>query len=64
MVPHSPRIVVLYEGENDLSRGVTPDSVASDFDNFSRVIHTSLPSARIVVIGLKPSLLRWKLATR
>ena len=61
VVPHSPRIVVLYEGENDLNRGVTPASIASDFDNFSRVIHTSLPSARIVVIGLKPSLLRWKL---
>jgi lysophospholipase L1-like esterase len=61
VVPLSPGTVVLYAGENDLNRGVTPEAIASDFDNFSRVIHTSLPSARIVVIGLKPSLLRWKL---
>ena len=36
-------------------------SIASDFDKFSQLIHTSLPATRIVVIGLKPSLLRWKL---
>ncbi len=61
VVPHAPRIVVLYAGENDLNRGVAPDVIASDFARFSQIIHTSLPTARIVVIGLKPSLLRWKL---
>jgi lysophospholipase L1-like esterase len=61
VVPLAPRIVVLYAGENDLNRGVTPDVIAADFDRFSTLIHTTLPSARIVVIGLKPSLLRWKL---
>ena len=61
VVPHAPRIVVLYAGENDLNRGVTPDVIASDFDKFSQLIHASLPATRIVVIGLKPSLLRWKL---
>jgi lysophospholipase L1-like esterase len=61
VVPHAPRIVVLYAGENDLNRGVMPDAIAADFETFSKLIHTSLPSTRIVVIGLKPSLLRWKL---
>lgn len=61
VVPHAPRIVVLYAGENDLNRGVTPDVIASDFDKFSQLIHASLPATRIVAIGLKPSLLRWKL---
>jgi lysophospholipase L1-like esterase len=61
VVPHAPRIVVLYAGENDLNRGVTPEVIASDFDKFSQLIHTSLPATRIVVIGLKPSLLRWKI---
>ncbi|MEO5740337.1 MAG: GDSL-type esterase/lipase family protein, partial [Vicinamibacterales bacterium] len=61
VVPHAPRIVVLYEGENDLNRGVTPETIAADFGKFSEIIHTSLPATRIVVIGLKPSLLRWKL---
>ena len=61
VVPHAPRIVVLYAGENDLNRGVTPEIIASDFDKFSQLIHSSLPATRLVVIGLKPSLLRWKL---
>ena len=61
VVPHAPRIVVLYAGENDLNRGVTPETISADFGKFSDVIRTSLPSTRIVVIGLKPSLLRWKL---
>ena len=61
VVPHAPRIVVLYAGENDLNRGVTPDVISADFGKFSGVIRKSLPSTRIVVIGLKPSLLRWKL---
>ena len=61
VVPHAPRIVVLYAGENDLNRGLTPEVIAADFDKFSKLIHTSLPATRIVVIGLKPSLLRWKL---
>jgi lysophospholipase L1-like esterase len=61
VVPHAPRLVVLYAGENDLNRGLAPDAIAGDFDKFLQVIHTSLPAARVVVIGLKPSLLRWKL---
>jgi lysophospholipase L1-like esterase len=61
VVPRAPRIVVLYAGENDLNRGVTPDVISADFGTFADVIRKSLPSTRIVVIGLKPSPLRWKL---
>ena len=61
VVPRAPRIVVLYTGENDLNRGLTPDAVASDFSTFVETVRTSTPATRIVVIGLKPSLLRWKL---
>lgn len=61
VVPHAPRTVVLYAGENDLNRGVTPDVVGTDFARFYNVIRTALPGTGIVVIGLKPSLLRWTL---
>ena len=61
VIPHAPRIVVLYAGENDLNRGVSPQEISADFVRFYDVIHKSLPSTRVVVIGLKPSLLRWKL---
>src|SRR5688572_11927708 len=61
VVPHAPRIVVLYAGENDLNRGVTPEKVAADFQAFHDIISTDLPATGLVVIGLKPSPLRWKL---
>ena len=61
VVPHAPRIVVLYAGENDLNRGLTPETIAADFAKFANIIRSSLPATRIVVIGLKPSLSRWKL---
>jgi len=61
VVPHAPRIVVLYAGENDLDRGATPQAIDAEFVKFYDIIHTSLPNTRLVVIGLKPSLLRWKL---
>jgi lysophospholipase L1-like esterase len=61
VVPRAPRIVVLYTGENDLNRGLTPETVAGDFSTFATTVRAALPTTRIVVIGLKPSLLRWKL---
>jgi lysophospholipase L1-like esterase len=59
VVPYSPRIVVLYSGDNDIGRGVTPAKVEADFERFVQVVHGALPQARIVVIGVKPSILRW-----
>ncbi len=61
VVPHAPRIVVLYAGENDLNRSVTPDAISAEFAKFQDVIRSALPETRVVVVGLKPSLLRWKL---
>lgn len=61
VIPHAPGIVVLYTGENDLNRGLTPDAIGAEFAKFYDTVRTALPKTRIVVIGLKPSLLRWKL---
>jgi lysophospholipase L1-like esterase len=59
VVPYSPRIVVLYEGDNDIGRGVAPEKVEAEFERFVQVVHGALPQTRIVVIAVKPSLLRW-----
>jgi lysophospholipase L1-like esterase len=61
VVPHAPRIVVLYAGENDLNRGVSPKEISGEFAKFAGVIRSSLPATRLVVVGLKPSLARWHL---
>lgn len=61
VLPHAPRVVVLYPGENDLSRGSTPATIGAGFRTFYDVIRTALPKTRIVAIGLKPTPARWHL---
>lgn len=61
ITPHRPRAVVVYAGDNDLSRGVSPEKVADDYRRLAETIRRDLPEARIVYIGIKPSLKRWAL---
>lgn len=61
---HSPRTVVVYAGDNDLSAGKTPATVAADFATFVARVHAALPETRIAFIGIKPSLERWALISR
>jgi lysophospholipase L1-like esterase len=61
VLPHAPRTVVLYPGENDLARGTPPETIGAGFVSFFDTIHKALPSARVVAIGLKPTPARWHL---
>jgi len=61
VVPHAPRVVVLYSGENDLNRGVSPQTVFASYKKFYDTVHGALPNTRLVVVSLKPSLARWKI---
>jgi len=61
VVPHKPRVVVLYAGDNDLEAGKTPAQVFKDFQSFVELIHRRLPVARIVFISIKPSVARVKI---
>jgi lysophospholipase L1-like esterase len=60
VLPYRPRIVVLYPGENDIARGVSPETVAAGFEKFVATVHGALPKTRILVIGLKPTPARWQ----
>jgi lysophospholipase L1-like esterase len=53
---------VLYEGDNDIAVGRSPEQVLTDYRRFVRLVRDSLPSARIVFISIKPSPSRWTLA--
>jgi lysophospholipase L1-like esterase len=64
VLPHEPRIVVMYAGDNDLASGKSPETVAADFSAFASKVHAALPKARIVYIGIKPSLARRKLVDK
>jgi len=61
---YRPRTVVVYEGDNDIASGRTPQQVLADYRQFVRLVRDSLPTARIVFIGIKPSPSRWTQADR
>jgi len=56
--PLDPEIVVLYEGDNDIGRGMTGPMVFEDFKTFAQEFHEELPDAKLVYIAIKPSLRR------
>jgi lysophospholipase L1-like esterase len=58
VVPYSPRIVVVYAGDNDIM-GTSSESIVIQFERFVRAVHAKLPDTKILYIGIKPSLLRW-----
>ena len=58
VIPYSPRLVVVYSGDNDIG-STTSEQIAISFERFVRAVHTTLPQTRIVIIGIKPSPLRW-----
>jgi lysophospholipase L1-like esterase len=64
VTPHKPRVVVVYAGDNDLAAGKTPEKVRDDYKQFVSKVRPKLPDAKIVCIGVKPSLQRWALADK
>jgi lysophospholipase L1-like esterase len=64
ILPHEPRIIMLYAGDNDIASGKTPETVFENFKLFEKKIHDALPKARIVYIAIKPSISRWKLVDK
>lgn len=55
VIPFKPRAVILYEGSNDIAKGVTPDEFIECFKDVHRQIHTGLPDARLYVLAIVPS---------
>jgi lysophospholipase L1-like esterase len=58
VVPYSPRVVVVYAGDNDIM-GIPSEQIVIAFERFVRAVHAKLPDTKILYIGIKPSLLRW-----
>lgn len=64
VIPHRPRVVVLYAGDNDLANGKSPQRVLKDFRDFIDLVSEALPETKIVYIGVKPSIKRWHLIVK
>ncbi|MCE2540582.1 MAG: SEL1-like repeat protein [Acidobacteria bacterium] len=59
VLPYEPRAVVIYEGDNDTGRfGVPPAEIAGRLEAIVERIHAVLPSTRVYVMSVKPSLAR------
>ena len=61
VLPLKPRILLLYEGDNDLASGKTPETVEREFREMVARVHAALPATKIVFVGIKPSIRRWNL---
>lgn len=58
---YKPRAIVFYAGDNDIAAGRSPDRVFRDFREFVNSVQMRLPDTRIVFLGIKPSIARWRL---
>lgn len=60
IIPHAPKIVFLYAGDNDINKGKTAERVVEDYQKFVTKLRGSLPKTRVVFLPIKPSLARWE----
>ena len=62
VLKYKPRTIVFYSGDNDIAAGHSADQVADDFRQFMLLVRRDLPQTKLIVIGIKPSIARWKLS--
>jgi lysophospholipase L1-like esterase len=60
ILPLKPKAIVFYSADNDLNAKRTPEQVRDDFRAFAKVVHDVLPTTKILIIGVKPSVKRWE----
>ena len=60
VLPHQPRLIVLYAGGNDINAGKTPERVESDFKAFVALAKQKLPGTRVACISIAGNPARWK----
>jgi lysophospholipase L1-like esterase len=61
IVPFAPKQLFIYEGDNDIAKGKTPDQILASADSLVGLIKQKLPDMEIVFISAKPSVRRWEL---
>jgi len=64
IAPYRPRAVVIYAGDNDIARELSPEQVRDDFATLSARIREAHPGVPVVFIAIKPSIRRWELWPR
>ncbi|MGI9544911.1 MAG: SGNH/GDSL hydrolase family protein [Cyclobacteriaceae bacterium] len=62
VAPYRPMKIALYEGDNDLASGKTPDQILSYFKTFVGLVNYLNDTTEVAFIAIKPSPARWHLA--
>lgn len=55
LLPLKPKVIVFYEGDNDIAKGKPPEQVAADFRKYASVVHEELPDTQILYLSVKYS---------
>ena len=58
---YKPDVLFIYEGDNDIAAGTSPQVIVKEADTLIRKLRKDLPETKIVIISAKPSLARWHL---
>jgi len=61
VVKHRPAKVLLYEGDNDVALGATPQQIMQLLNQILIRIQSELPNTKVYLLYVKPSPLRWSL---
>jgi lysophospholipase L1-like esterase len=57
--PYKPKIIVFYEGDNDIASGKSPERVFKDYKTFVKLVNEKMPKTPVIFIAIKPSSSRW-----
>jgi lysophospholipase L1-like esterase len=64
VVKYQPKWVIMYEGDNDLAKGKTPELIAAEYDEFKARLAKQVPGAKLVFVAARPSLARTALGDK
>lgn len=61
VVPYRPQAILIYEGDNDLASGRSPEQFMTDVKSFMERVRKELPGTPVLFLSIKPSGKRWSL---
>ncbi len=61
VVKYQPKWIFMYEGDNDLAKGQSPEEIRDEFIEFSARLKKVLPKTKLVFVAARPSLARTSL---
>lgn len=62
VLQYEPRLIFVYEGDNDVAAGKSARRVFEDFRTFVERVRSELPETHIGFVAVKPSPSRWEIA--